>query len=144
MLSPFDMSAIERIESLKEDFSKKSGWEERYALLIEKGKKAPAMPEDKKTEANLVKGCQSQVWLSAELKDGHVFFMSDSDSALVKGLAAVLVEVYSGSTPEEIIELDAGFLRDYGFEEALTPSRANGLRAMIQDIRKIAQVYALL
>jgi cysteine desulfuration protein SufE len=94
----------------------------------------PAMNESHKITENLVKGCQSQVWLYAELKDGRVLFEADSDASIVKGIVALLVQVYSGSTPEEILGTKPSFLEDIGLREHLSMSRANGLNSMMKQI----------
>ncbi len=131
----------ERIAGLIADFKRFSDWEERYKHLIEIGKKMPAMDENNRIPANLVKGCQSQVWLHADLVDGKIFFQADSDASIVKGIVALLVSVYSGSTPDEILMTKPTFLEDIGLREHLSMSRANGLNSMMKQISFFAMAY---
>jgi len=131
------MSTIqERQNQIIQDFSAHSQWEDRYKKIIEMGKALPEMPEDLKTEQNLVRGCQSQVWLHAQRNDqGQIFFQGDSDALIVKGLVALLLKVYSGATAKEILTTPPEFLRALGFEGNLSPSRANGLHSMLKQIK---------
>lgn len=131
----------QRIESLVKDFTQFKDWEDRYRHLIDLGKKLPAMNEAEKTESNKVKGCQSQVWLSAKLENGKIFFEADSDASIVKGIVALLVEVYSGSTPDEILTTKPTFLEDLGLREHLSMSRANGLNSMMKQISFYAMAF---
>jgi len=130
---------LDRIGQVKASFLKFSNWEDRYTRLIEMGKELEIMDQSFKTEQNLVKGCQSQVWLFAELKDQKVVFYADSDASIVKGLIALLVYVYSNSTPDEILMTKPVFLEEMGLKEHLSMSRANGLNSMIKQI----SLYAL-
>lgn len=130
---------LDRIDQVKASFLKFSNWEDRYTRLIEMGKELETMDQSFKTEQNLVKGCQSQVWLFAELKDQKVFFYADSDASIVKGLIALLVYVYSNSSPDEILMTKPVFLEEMGLKEHLSMSRANGLNSMIKQI----SLYAL-
>lgn len=131
----------DRIGKLIEDFKRFGDWEERYKHLIELGKKMPAMNETNRIPANLVKGCQSQVWLHADLKEGKIYFEADSDASIVKGIVALLVNVYSGSTPDEILTTRPTFLEDIGLREHLSMSRANGLNSMMKQISFFAMAY---
>ncbi|WP_185902989.1 SufE family protein [Bacteriovorax stolpii] len=131
----------ERIAGLIADFKRFSDWEERYKHLIEIGKKMASMDESNRIPANLVKGCQSQVWLHADLVDGKIFFQADSDASIVKGIVALLVSVYSGSTPDEILMTKPTFLEDIGLREHLSMSRANGLNSMMKQISFFAMAY---
>ncbi len=131
----------DRIGKLIEDFKRFNDWEERYKHLIELGKKMPAMNEANRIPANLVKGCQSQVWLHADLNDGRITFEADSDASIVKGIVALLVNVYSGSTPDEILTTKPTFLEDIGLREHLSMSRANGLNSMMKQISFFAMAY---
>ncbi|MEK6554121.1 MAG: SufE family protein [Bdellovibrionota bacterium] len=134
------MSAIlQRQQNLVEEFQKLTDWEARYKLIIEKGKKLAVFPENEKSEDLKVKGCQSQVWLKADLVDGHIQFKGDSDAMIVKGLIALLLEVYSGGTPDEILSNPPDFIKKMGLDAYLSPSRANGLFSMAKQI----QFYAL-
>lgn len=130
-----------RIEQIKKDFQNFSIWEDRYRHLIDLGKKMPIMKEDYKTSANLIKGCQSQVWLHAELEGNKIIFSADSDASIVKGIVALLVYVYSESTPDEILATKPTFLEDIGLREHLSMSRANGLTSMVKQISFYAMAF---
>ncbi len=139
------MTPQERQQILIDDFSKIPDWEERYRRIIELGKNLSNMDESLKTEANKVKGCQSQVWLHASLNNqGLVVFTGDSDAVLVKGLVALLLQVYSNSAPQDILSTPPEFLKKLGFEGNLSPSRANGLNSMLKQIQLIATAYSML
>jgi cysteine desulfuration protein SufE len=146
--SPVSTSSNEveaRGQRLVEEFSRMSGWEERYKKLIDRGKKMPAFPPELVDEKYKVKGCQSQVWLHATLSsEKRVILQADSDAMIVKGLAAVLLDVYSNAKPEDILKASPQFLKDLGFEGHLSPSRANGLYAMLKQILYYAQAYQAL
>ena len=131
----------ERILKLKNDFKNFGEWEARYKHLIDLGKKMPPMKEEFKIEENKVKGCQSQVWLHAELKGDKVLFSADSDASIVKGIVALLVFVYSDSTPSEILMTKPTFLEDIGLREHLSMSRANGLTSMVKQISFYAMAF---
>lgn len=131
----------QRINTMVEDFKRFSDWEERYKHLIDLGKKMPAMEEGYKIPENLVKGCQSQVWIHAELREDRIFFQADSDASIVKGIIALLVGVYSGSTPDEILSTKPTFLEDLGLREHLSMSRANGLNSMMKQISFFAMAF---
>lgn len=131
----------ERIQKLKDDFGRFSQWEERYKHLIDLGKKMPPMDESLKTESNKVKGCQSQVWLHADFNDGKIIFSADSDASITKGIVALLVFVYSDSTPDEILMTKPTFLEELGLREHLSMSRANGLNSMLKQITFYAMAF---
>jgi cysteine desulfuration protein SufE len=131
----------DRISKLVTQFNQFKDWEDRYKYLIELGKKMSPMDEAFKVPANLVKGCQSQVWLHAELKEDRIFFQADSDASIVKGIVALLVDIYSGATPDEILTTKPTFLEDIGLKEHLSMSRANGLNSMIKQISFFALAY---
>jgi cysteine desulfuration protein SufE len=131
----------QRIGNLKKDFLGFREWEERYKHLIELGKKMPSMEEIYKTEENKIKGCQSQVWLHAELVGDKVTFSADSDASIVKGIVALLVYVYSDSTPDEVLRTKPTFLEDIGLREHLSMSRANGLSSMLKQISFYAMAF---
>ena len=133
------MTLEEKKQQVIEDFSTYDEWLDKYEYLIELGKGLEALPEDKKTENNLIKGCQSRVWLDSELKDGRLYFSADSDAIITKGIISLLVNIYSGSTPEEIVADDFGFVEEIRLRENLSPTRAGGLASMIQTIKKIAE-----
>lgn len=139
------MTLKQRSEQIIAEFSRLETWEDRYKKIIALGKKMPDLPDSLRTEESKVKGCQSQVWLHAKQNDqGEIIFQGDSDALLVKGLVAMLLEIYSGSTPEEILTTPPEFLKAIGFEGNLSPSRANGLFAMIKQIRYFATAFAML
>ena len=132
--------SIEAVQqALVEQFNRYDNWKERYKLLIDMGKKLQNMPEAYKTEANRIHGCQSQVWLHTEEKEGRLFFTGMSDAAIVSGLVAILLQVYNGRTPEEILKAPLDFLKEMGLLQHLSPNRANGLYHMIKRIQKEAK-----
>ena len=114
-------------------------WLDRYQQIIEYGRTLPAFPDELRTEQNKIDGCQSQVWFVASLKDGKVIYQADSDAILVKGIAAMLVRVLSGQTPKDIVDADLYFIREIGLQEHLSPTRSNGLAAMLHQMK----LYAL-
>lgn len=134
-----------RERHLVEEFSKLATWEDRYKRLIDRGKALGDLSEEMKQEKYKVRGCQSQVWLHANLEDnGRILFRADSDAMIVKGLVAILLEVYSNATPDEVLATSPQFLKDLGFETHLSPSRANGLYAMVKQIMYYAQAFKAL
>jgi len=135
------MSIQQTISQIKESFQVLSDWEDRYKLLIELGKDLAPLPEDKKLEKFKVKGCQSQVWLVPEQREGLIYFLADSDAILVKGIIGLLVKVYSGRTPDEILSTSPDFLKDVGITEHLSMNRSNGLAAMMKQIQLYALVF---
>jgi len=139
------MSSQLRQQQLIEEFAKIPGWEDRYKKIIEMGRALPEMSESLKTEDAKIKGCQSQVWLHAKLDpQGRVELQGDSDALIVKGLVAVLLRVYSPAEPEEILATSPDFLKALGFEGNLSPSRANGLFAMLKQIQMFATAFKYL
>lgn len=137
------MGIKEKQQELIDDFAFLSDWEQKYEYIIDLGKELRGLPEEKKKEDILIKGCQSQVWLDAELRDGKIFFLADSDGILPKGIISLLVGVYSGHTAEEILAADFDFISKIGLQEFLSPSRANGLASMIKQIKFYAVAYQL-
>ncbi len=137
------MSIKEKQQELIDDFAFLSDWEQKYEYIIDLGKELKGLPEEKKKEDILIKGCQSQVWLDAELRDGKIFFLADSDGILPKGIISLLVRVYSGHTAKEILAADFDFISKIGLQEFLSPSRANGLASMIKQIKFYAVAYQL-
>jgi cysteine desulfuration protein SufE len=131
----------DRTTQVKERFLQFKDWEDRYKELINLGKQLPAYPEDKRDEKFKVKGCQSQVWLCPEFKEGRVYFHADSDAVLVKGIVGILVSVYSDSTPDEILSTSPDFLKEVGITEHLSMNRSNGLAAMMKQIQMYAVVF---
>ena len=124
-----------------EDFSMFDDWMDRYQQLIELGKDLPPIDEKKRTESYLIKGCQSKVWLDAELKDGKIYFTADSDAIITKGIVALLIQVLNERTPKEIMDVDLYFIDKIGLKENLSPTRSNGLVAMVKQMRMFALAY---
>ena len=140
------MSRIqERQNKIVDEFASFTNWEDRYKRIIERGKNSPDLPDALKTEDSKVRGCQSQVWLHASLSpNGEIVFTGDSDAMIVKGLVSILLEVYSGTTPDEILSSTPDFLKKLGFDTQLSPSRANGLFAMLKQIMYYGTAYKAL
>lgn len=136
---------MNKIETIVAEFTSFESWEDRYRHLIQLGKQMPELDEAHKTEANKVKGCQSQVWLIAELvkgDKGHVIeYRADSDASIVKGIVALLTRVYSGLTPDEVLALKPDFIDTIGLRQHLSMSRANGLNSMLKQISLYALAY---
>jgi len=135
-------SIVERQRKIVDEFIPFKTWEERYKHLIDLGKNLPALENKLKTDEAIVKGCQSQVWLHAKTnKEGLIIFQGDSDALIVRGLVAILIQIYSGSTPEEILSTPPDFIKQIGFEGNLSPSRSNGLFSMLKQIRNFATAF---
>jgi cysteine desulfuration protein SufE len=117
-------------------------WTERYEYVIGLGKKLPPLPDSARDAEHLIKGCQSQVWLDAEKKDGRVHFHADSDSLITKGMIALFIEVLSGETPDAILTADMGFIDQTGLKEHLAPTRANALNLMATQMKQRALAFA--
>ncbi len=132
------MTLQEKKEQIIEEFSMFDEWLDKYEYLIELGKALAPYPEEKKTDDRLIKGCQSRVWLDAQMSGGALVFSADSDAVITRGIISLLVSVYSGRTPQEILSDDFSFLETIGLKENLSPTRANGLLSMIETIRKKA------
>lgn len=124
-----------------EEFSFFDNWEERYEHLIELGKSLKTLPEEKKTDDKVIKGCQSTVWLDAEMKDGKIVFEADSNAILPKGLAALLVKMYNDQKPIDILDSNTDFIEKIGLQEFLSPTRANGLLSMIKQFKFYAIAF---
>ncbi|MBT3236659.1 MAG: SufE family protein [Bdellovibrionales bacterium] len=135
------MAIEQRVAALMESFSGVQQWEERYRMIIKMGRQMPEFPGELRLEENTIKGCQSQVWLHTEFTDGVISFHADSDAAISKGIVAMLLSVYSGSTPEEILRVGTGFLDQLGVRDHLSMSRSNGLSAMLKQISIYAVAY---
>ena len=131
----------DRQRAIVERFNAIGDWENRYREIIQKGKALPDLPEELRTEENKVKGCQSQVWLHANLDDGTVKFQADSDASIVRGLIALLLEVFDEQPPSEILAADTTFIDDIGLIEHLSQTRSNGLSAMLKQIKYYALAY---
>lgn len=124
-----------------EEFSSFDDWMDRYSLLIEYGNELEPFPEANKNDNNLIDGCQSKVWFTAKMRDGKVFFHGDSDAILVKGIVALLIHVLNGHTPQEIIDTELYFIDEINLREHLSPTRSNGLNAMLKQMRLFALTY---
>lgn len=123
------------------EFSDFDDWMDRYQLLIDMGSEQEPLDEQYKTEQNLIDGCQSRVWLQADFIDGMVHFRAESDALIVKGIVALLVRVLSGHTPQEILDADLYFIERIGLREHLSPTRSNGLGAMLKQMKMYALAY---
>ena len=128
-------------DSIIEEFSDFEDWLDRYQLLIDLGGEQEPLPQEYKTDNNLIEGCQSRVWLQADLVDGKVQFRAESDALIVKGIVSLLIKVYSGHTPDEILEVEPYFVEAIGLKEHLSPTRSNGLLAMIKQMRLYALAF---
>jgi cysteine desulfuration protein SufE len=130
-------------EKVVSEFSMFDEWMDKYAYLIELGKDLPVIREQYKTKQYLISGCQSRVWLYAELMNGKVVFTADSDAVITKGIVSLLIGVFSGHTPEEIVNSDFQFLEEIGLKDHLSPTRANGLLSMMKQIQLYAKAFHL-
>ena len=137
------MTIKEKQQELIDDFAFLEDWEQKYEYIIDLGKELKGLPENKKTDENLIKGCQSKVWIDAEYKDGKLYFQADSDGILPKGIVSLLMRVYSGHSTQEILDSDFSFISEIGLQEFLSPSRANGLMAMTKQIKFYAVAFQL-
>ncbi|MCI6319349.1 MAG: SufE family protein [Rikenellaceae bacterium] len=125
-------------EDIIEEFAEFDEWLDKYEYIIDLGKSLDSYPEDKKTDDYLIKGCQSRVWLDAKMENGVLVFNADSDAIITKGIISLLIRIYSGRTPEEILSSDFSVVEKIGLKENLSPTRANGLVSMIQTMKKLA------
>ena len=137
------MTIQEKQREIVEEFDFLDDWEQKYEYIIDLGKSLKGVSEDKKTDANLIKGCQSRVWLDPDFREGKLFFNADSDGILPKGIISLLVSIYSGHSTEEILASDFKFIEEIGLQEFLSPTRANGLMAMIQQIKFYAVAFQI-
>lgn len=128
-------------DEIIDEFSFFDNWEQRYEYLIELGKSLKPLPDERKSNDKVIKGCQSTVWLDAQMEDGKIVFEADSDAILPKGLAALLVRIYNHQTPEEILKSNTDFIGKIGLHEFLSPTRANGLLAMIKQFKFYAIAF---
>lgn len=135
------MSIQEKADQLVNEFSMFDEWLDKYNYLIELGKSVPEIEPEYRTDQYLIKGCQSRVWLHAEMKDGKVYFTGDSDAVITRGIASMLIRVFSGHEPEEIIKADQSFIDKIGLKEHLSPTRSNGLISMLKQIRLYALAF---
>ena len=125
-------------EDIIEEFAEFDEWLDKYEYIIDLGTSLACYPEDKKTDEYLIKGCQSRVWLDAKMENGVLVFNADSDAIITKGIISLLIRIYSGRTPEEILSSDFSVVEKIGLKENLSPTRANGLVSMIQTMKKLA------
>lgn len=137
------MKTIETLEKeITDEFSVYDDWMDKYAYLIEIGTAMPGMDERHKTDDNLIKGCQSRVWFNAELRDGLLYFTADSDAIITKGIAGLLVRVFSGQKPADIAKADLKFIDEIGLTQHLSPTRSNGLLSMVKQIKMYAIAFS--
>ena len=135
------MSIQEIQDEIIEEFSELDDWMDRYQLLIDLGNEQEPLDEKYKTESNLIDGCQSRVWLQADYRDGKLWFTAESDALIVKGIVSLLIRVLSGHTPQEILDADLYFIERIGLHEHLSPTRSNGLLAMVKQMRAYAMAF---
>lgn len=135
------MTINERQDEIIEEFEGFDDWMDKYQLLIDLGNEQMPLDEKYKTENNLIDGCQSRVWLQADFEDGKIRFTAESDALIVKGIVALLIRVLSDSTPQEILDADLYFIERIGLKEHLSPTRSNGLVAMVKQMRMYALAF---
>lgn len=128
-------------QQIIKEFESLSDWTERYKHIIKQGRNLDPLDEQYKVDENLVRGCQSQVWLHTRLEEGKVIFEADSDAAITKGLVALMVRFYSGQTPDDIIATSPTFIKKIGMQEHLSPTRSNGLASMVKQMKIYAMAY---
>ena len=136
------MTIEELQQEIIEEFSELDDWMDKYQLLIDLGNEQEPLDEKYKTESNLIDGCQSRVWLQADYRDGRLWFSAESDALIVKGIIALLIRVLSGQTPQDILDANLHFIDDIGLREHLSPTRSNGLLAMVKQMRAYALAYS--
>ncbi len=137
------MTINEAQDEVIEEFSDFTDWMDKYQLLIDLGNELQPLDAKYKTEDNLIDGCQSRVWLQADMHDGLLYFTAESDALIVKGIISLLIRVLSGHTPQEIAEADLYFIERIGLREHLSPTRANGLLAMLKQMKLYAEAYKI-
>lgn len=135
------MTINQRQQEIIEEFEQFDDWMDRYSVLIDLGNSLQPITESEKTPQNIIEGCQSRVWLTADLVDGKIIYKGESDAVLVKGIVSLLVNVLSNSTPDEIINTELYFIEKIGLREHLSPTRSNGLLAMIKQMKFYALAY---
>ena len=136
------MTIQEIEESIIGEFACYDEWLDKYAYIIELGKDCPVIDEKDKTESNLIKGCQSRVWLSCDHRDGRLWFKADSDAVITKGINSLLIRVLDGQTPADILAADLHFIDEIGLKEHLSPTRSNGLTSMVKQIKMYALAFS--
>ncbi|PLX13147.1 MAG: Fe-S metabolism protein SufE [Marinilabiliales bacterium] len=137
------MTIEEKANSLVDEFQMFDEWMDKYSYIIELGKEMPLIDEKYKDPQHLISGCQSRVWLYAEISDGKVKFTADSDAVITKGIISLLLRVVSGETPNDIANADFSFIEEIGLKEHLSPTRANGLVSMMKQIKLYAKAFQL-
>ena len=135
------MTINEAQDEVIEEFSDFTDWMDKYQLLIDLGNEQKPLDDKYKTESNLIDGCQSRVWLQADYEDGKIYVTAESDALIVKGIIALLIRVLSGHTPQEILDTDLYFIDRIGLKDHLSPTRSNGLLAMVKQIRMYALAF---
>jgi cysteine desulfuration protein SufE len=135
------MNIKEIQEEIVDEFSMFDDWLQRYEYIIDLGKKLPLIREEYKTDDNIIKGCQSKVWLKGEQNEDKIVFTADSDAILTKGIIAILIRVFSGQKSSDILNADMDFIDEIGLKEHLSPTRANGLVSMIKNIKMYALAF---
>ncbi len=131
----------EKQEEIIDEFSMFDDWMQRYEYMIDLGKSLPLIEDEYKTDDNIIKGCQSRVWVKADYQNDTVVFKADSDAIITKGIVAILIRVFSGQKPEDIAKADTQFIDEIGLKEHLSPTRANGLVSMIKQLKAYALAY---
>ncbi len=137
------MTINEAQDEVIEEFSGLTDWMDKYQMLIDLGNELDTLSEKYKTEQNLIDGCQSRVWLQCDWREGRLWFTADSDALIVKGIIALLIQVLNGHTPQEILDADLYFIDRIGLRDHLSPTRSNGLLAMVRQIKAYALAYSV-
>ena len=135
------MNIKERQDEVIDEFGMFDDWMDKYEYIISLGKELPLIDEDKKVEQNIIKGCQSRVWLDAQLEDGKVHFKADSDAIITKGIISLMIRVLDDSSPEDIVKEDLYFIDQIGLKEHLSPTRSNGLVSMVKQMKMYALAF---
>ena len=135
------MTIQEIQEEIVDEFAMFDDWMQRYEYMIELGKSLPLIDEEYKTDDHIIKGCQSKVWVHANMEDDKVVFTADSDAIITKGIIAILIRAFSDQKPKDIIDADTGFIDEIGLKEHLSPTRANGLVSMVKQLKLYAVAY---
>ena len=137
------MTINERQDAIIEEFQDFDDWMDKYQLLIDLGNDQEPLDEKYKTESNLIEGCQSRVWLQADYEDGKIHFQAESDALIVKGIVSLLIRVLDDQTPQDILDADLYFIERIGLREHLSPTRSNGLLAMVKQMRTYALAFSV-
>lgn len=137
------MTIQEIEETIIDEFSCYEEWLDKYAYIIELGKECPVIDEKDKTDNNLIKGCQSRVWLNCEHRDGRLWFRADSDAVITKGIISLLIRALDGQTPQDILAADLAFIDQIGLKEHLSPTRSNGLTSMVKQMKMYALAFSV-